>query len=170
MKNIVLIGFMGAGKSSVGRALSEALHMQYISTDDIIEEQEKMKIVEIFKTKGEKYFREREKEVIKEVSNMKGCIIATGGGSVLNWENVEHLKKGGEIFFLKAKPEVIYERIKDDKGRPLLNVADPISTIKRILKARIALYRKAADYTIDTSALSIDEVVEKIKNKEGGKR
>lgn len=167
--NIVLIGFMGSGKSSVGMELSKALNMQYISTDDIIEKKEGMKIKEIFKIKGENYFREKEKEVIKEVSDVKGCVIATGGGIVLHWENVEHLKKGGKIFFLKAKPSVIYERIKGDKGRPLLNVANPLSAIRRILKTRMPLYRKAADYTIDTSAISIEEVVEKIK-KEVGKR
>lgn len=165
-KNIVLIGFMGSGKSSVGMALSKDLNMQYISTDDIIEEQERMKIEEIFKTKGEKYFREKEKEVIKEVSHLKGCIIATGGGIVLNWENVENLKKGGKIFFLKAKPRVIYERIKEDRTRPLLNVPNPLSAIRRILKARMPLYMEAADYTIDTSAISIEEVVEKIKKEE----
>lgn len=165
--NIVLIGFMGSGKSSVGHYLAKILGMQYINTDDIIEQREGMKISEIFKKNGEKYFRKKEKEVIANVSNLKACVIATGGGIVLNWENVEALKKGGKIFFLKASPEVIYERIKDDKTRPLLNVDDPPSAIKRILKARMPLYRSAADYTIDTTRLSIDEVAEKIKNKKG---
>lgn len=163
-KNIVLIGFMGSGKSSVGKHLSQTLNMQYISCDDIIEEKEKMKISEIFKTKGEKYFREKEKEVIKDVSDLTGCVIATGGGIILNWENIEHLKRNGRIFFLKAKPSIIYERIKDDKGRPLLNVSRPLFAIKRILKARIPLYMEASDYTIDTSGFSIDEVAFKIKN------
>lgn len=168
--NIVLIGFMGSGKSSVGHYLAKILDMQYISTDDIIEEREKMKIGEIFKKKKEKYFREKEREVVAYVSNLKTCVIATGGGIVLNWENVEALKKNGKTFFLKASPEVIYERIKDDKTRPLLNVDDPLSAIKRILKARMPLYRKAADYTIDTTKLSIEDVAEKIKNKIGGKK
>jgi len=163
--NIVLIGFMGSGKSSVGLYLSENLNMKYISTDDIIEEREKMKISEIFKKYGEKYFREKEKEVVKEAAGLKNCVIATGGGIVLHWENIEALKKNGRIFFLKASPNVIYERIKDDKTRPLLNVARPIFAIKRILKKRMPLYKEAADYIIDTSRLSIEGVGEKIKDK-----
>ncbi|MEW6679572.1 MAG: shikimate kinase [bacterium] len=169
--NIVLIGFMGSGKSSVGAYLSKILNMQYISTDDMIEEREKMKIKKIFKEKGEKYFREKEKEVISEVSNFDGCVIATGGGIVLNWDNVENLRKNGTIFFLKTKGDVIYERIKGDKQRPLLSVDDPISAIRRILRARLALYKKAADYVIDTSALSITEVADRvIKKIKGGKK
>ncbi|MEW6103006.1 MAG: shikimate kinase [bacterium] len=169
--NIVLIGFMGSGKSSVGSCLSKILNMKYISTDDIIEEREKMKIRKIFKEKGEKYFREKEKEVISEVSNFDGCVIATGGGIVLNWDNVENLRKNGTLFFLKTKGNVIYERIKGDKQRPLLSVDDPISAIRRILKARLPLYKEAADWTIDTSSLSISEVADRvIKKIKGGKK
>ncbi len=165
IKNIILIGFMGSGKSTVGYTLSKTLNLKYVSTDDIIEEREKMKIGEIFKKYGEKYFREKEKEVINEVSNFSGCVIATGGGIVLNSENVENLKKGGKIFFLKTNYNVIYERIKNDKGRPLLQLDDPLSAIKRILKARLPLYKDAADYTINTSGLSIEEVVNNITKK-----
>ncbi|HAW49899.1 TPA: shikimate kinase [bacterium] len=162
--NIVLIGFMGSGKSSVGKYLASCLNLEYISSDDIIEEREKMKISDIFKKYGEKYFREREKEVIRDVSNRKNTVIATGGGIVLNWENVENLKKNGVTFFLRTSCGTIYNRIKDDKTRPLLDVEDPISTIRRILKVRMPLYKAASDYIIDTSRLSVEEVSEKIKN------
>ncbi|MCM8782440.1 MAG: shikimate kinase [Candidatus Omnitrophica bacterium] len=161
MKNIVLVGFMGSGKSAVGKRLSRQLKMKFVSTDDIIEEREKRPIREIFEKCGEPYFRNIEKEIVKEVSNFDNVVIAAGGGVVLDGENMSNLRKKGIIICLTATPEIIYERTKSDKHRPLLNVVNPVARIRQLLDYRAPFYAKA-DYQIDTSNKSIEEVAEEI--------
>ena len=162
MKNIIFVGFMGTGKTAIAKRLARRLKMKYISTDDIIEEKEKRAINEIFTKDGEPYFRRIEKEVVKEASSMKNVVIAAGGGVVLDNENIENLKANGVIICLNATPEDILERNKSYTHRPLLNVPDPLGKIRELLEKRAPYYGKA-DYEIDTSGKTLDEVLMEIK-------
>ena len=132
-KNIVLIGFMGCGKTSVGKRLSMALRREFVDMDDFIEKREQMTINEIFAQKGEAYFRSLEKELCSRYSVYGSKIIATGGGVVKNKENIENLKKGGIVFYLKSTPEHINENLKRDDTRPLLNTPDKLAKIKELM-------------------------------------
>lgn len=159
--NIVLTGFMGTGKSIVSRKLAKRLGMSYLDTDELIKEKEGIKISAIFQEKGEKYFRQLETQVIKEVSSLDNHVISSGGGVVLREENVTALKKNGFIICLSANPEVILQRTVNNRDRPLLEVDDQKKRIKELLKIRKPFYDKA-DFNIDTSSLSSEEVVERI--------
>jgi len=159
--NIILIGFMGTGKSVVGRKLAERLSMGYLGTDELIEEREKRKIFQIFQERGEEYFRKVESRVIKEVCLRDNCVIATGGGVVLKEENMKALKKNGLIICLSANPETIWQRTASDERRPLLKCQNPKERIRNLLKVRKPYYQKA-DFIIDTSSLTDEEVVEEI--------
>ncbi|MDI6654264.1 MAG: shikimate kinase [Candidatus Hydrothermarchaeota archaeon] len=166
MKNIVLTGFMGAGKSSVGRRLAEKLGMGVVDTDDLIERSAGMKISEIFAKHGELHFRELEKKAVAEVSKLENHVIITGGGVVLKEENMKNLRKNGIIVYLHAMPEVLYERVKNEIHRPLLQVKEPIKKIKELLEFRAPFYADN-DFMIDASELTVEEVVEEILKKLG---
>ena len=162
MKNIVLVGFMGTGKTAVAKRLAHELKMKYIATDDIIEKREKKPVNDIFANDGEPYFRKVEKEVVENVSSMSGVVVATGGGVVLDNENMENLRKNGVVISLNATPEEILERTKSYAHRPLLNVPDPLGKIKELLKERAPYYEKA-DYQVDTSGKALKGIVEEVK-------
>ncbi len=163
-KNIALIGFMGSGKSMIARELGIRLKAQVVATDDLAEAREGKSIHEIFKSKGEAYFRDLETAIIKEVSLRQGIIIDCGGGVVLRKENLKFLKTNGIVFYLEATPEVIYERIKNEKHRPLLKAPDPLGCIKELYQQRLPLYNQA-DYTIDANDASIEGPVVEILKK-----
>jgi shikimate kinase len=160
--NIILIGFMGAGKSAVGHKLANELKMDYLDCDELIEKTEKTSINEIFEKKGEKYFRDLETEVIKTLADFDNFVIATGGGMVLREENVKLLKQIGPLILLWADSGVVYQRIKEQTHRPLLKVADPRAEIKKILDYRAPIYNKVADLKVDTSKLNVEESVREI--------
>lgn len=159
--NIILTGFMGTGKSIVSRKLAKRLGMSYLDTDELIEKREGIKISAIFQEKGEEYFRQLETQVIKEVASLDNHVISSGGGVVLREENMTALKKNGFIICLSASPEVILQRTANNRNRPLLEVNDQKKRIKELLKIRKPFYDKA-DFTIDTSNLSSEEIVERI--------
>jgi shikimate kinase len=161
MKNIVLVGFMGTGKTAVGRLLSTALGMEYISTDDLIEEKAGKKIAQIFTDEGEPVFRVMEHDISKELGDRDGLIIDTGGGLVLNSLNTFELRKNGCLVCLWASPEVIYDRVKKHSHRPLLNVPNPLKEITALLDIRKPFY-EASDYFVNTDNMSLEEVVEAI--------
>ena len=161
MKNIVLIGFMGTGKTTIATQLANRLSMRYVSTDSLIEKREKRTINEIFTKKGEDYFRDVESAVIREVSGMEGLVIDTGGGVVMREENMANLKATGIVICLTADESVIMERTKKYKHRPLLNVEDPKLKIRQLLAKRAPFYAKAP-HCIDTGMLTIRQVVEEI--------
>lgn len=150
--NIVLIGFMGTGKSSVGKLVASRLGFDFADTDSLIEEQEGMQIKEIFKLKGESCFREIEAAVVSGVSACDRCVIATGGGVVLREENTDNLRKNGVIICLTANPQIILERTGSQSTRPLLEVSDPSAAIEQKLKERAGLYK--GDLLLDTSEIS----------------
>ncbi|MBF0570240.1 MAG: shikimate kinase [Candidatus Omnitrophica bacterium] len=162
-KNIVLVGFMGSGKSMIARRLAKQLKVQLVLTDALIEAKAAKSIDAIFTDHGEPYFRDLEAQVIKEVSLRRGVIIDCGGGAVLRKENLQHLKTNGIVFFLQAAPEVIYQRIKNEKHRPLLKVPDPLGSIRQMYQQRLPLYNQA-DHVIDANDASIEgPVVEILK-------
>ncbi|MGB9613121.1 MAG: shikimate kinase [Candidatus Margulisiibacteriota bacterium] len=157
--NIVLIGFMGVGKSEVGQRLARELAMNFLDTDELIEKTEGRSINEIFKTEGEEYFRNLETEVLETLQDYDNFVLSTGGGMVLREENVSLLKNLGPLILLWADPEVVYERIKEQTHRPLLNVPDPKEEIKKILDFRSPIYNRVADFKVDTSFKTAEEVV-----------
>ena len=162
-KNIVLIGFMGSGKSKIARELAERLKVEVVATDALAELREGQTIHGIFKSKGEAYFRNLESEIIKEVSLHRGIIIDCGGGVVLQKENLKLLKTNGIVFYLQATPEAIYQRIKHESHRPLLKGPDPLGCIKELYNQRLPLYNQA-DHIIDANDASIEgPVVEILK-------
>ncbi|MCM8778589.1 MAG: shikimate kinase [Candidatus Omnitrophica bacterium] len=161
MRNIVLVGFMGTGKTTVAKELAQRLKREYVSLDELIEKVEKKPITQIFAESGEDYFRALESRVIKEVSAKENLIIDAGGGAMLRRENIENFKKKGILICLKAKPEVILERTKGYKHRPLLNVSNPQKQIEKLLWIREPYYAQA-DHFIDTSQLSVEEIVGEI--------
>lgn len=164
MRNIVLVGFMGTGKTVVGKLLAKKLGREFLELDEIIEEKEECSIKEIFEKKGEPYFRKLEKEAVKEVSQKKAVIISTGGGAIVDEENFENLKRNGILVCLEASPDVILTRTKGLKSRPLINVSDPKKKIEELLEKRKPFYKKA-DSCINTDSLSVEQVVEKIQKK-----
>lgn len=161
MKNIVLIGLMGAGKSSVGKKLSQLSDYDFVDTDDLIEKKLGLTISEIFAQRGESFFRELEASVILDLSSQEKLIISTGGGSLQNPLNLENLKQNGFLVYLKTTPESLYGRIKNEKHRPLLCNDNPLATLKELLIKREEQYLQA-DFTIDTTDKDIDEITNEI--------
>jgi shikimate kinase len=161
-KNIVLIGFMGAGKTETGKLLAKKLKMTYIDTDDIIEKEQGMTINEIFAKKGEESFRDMETRLLDELAGHEGHVISTGGGIILRPGNVKKMKSLGVLVLLWADPDTVYERVKGAGTRPLLNVADPKGKIREILEVREPIYKGVADLEVDTSRVSPEEASCKI--------
>ncbi len=159
--NIVLTGFMGTGKTVIGKLLAEKLSWEYIDTDELIEKKENMKISDIFAKKGEPYFRKIETEIIKEVSKKDKCVISTGGGVVLKDENMATLEKNGIIINLYASPDKIFERTSKDKSRPLLNKDNPKEEIMKLLNFRAPYYDRC-HFKINTDDSDIERNVGKI--------
>jgi shikimate kinase len=160
--NIVIIGFMGTGKSTVAKLLAQELKLPYVETDLCIEAKEQTSISDIFQTKGEAYFREVETAVIREVSQRKGVIISTGGGAVLKQENINFFKKIGTLFCLTANADEIYQRLAKDTTRPLLQTSNPREKIKDLLELRQPFYAKA-DHQIETTGIAPEQIVQTIK-------
>jgi shikimate kinase len=161
--NIILIGFMGAGKSAVGHRLASELGMDYLDCDELIEKSAGMSISEIFAQKGEERFRELETAALKTLQDYDDFVISTGGGMVLREENVRLLKEIGPLVLLWAEPDVVYQRVKQETHRPLLKVADPKAEIKKILAKRRPVYERVADHLVNTSMMSIEQATEEIK-------
>ncbi len=159
---MVLTGFMGVGKNAIGKRLAQELNLEFVDTDDIIEKEEGITITQIFKKFGEKHFRKLEKEVIRKVAQGKDQVISTGGGVVLDRENISNLKKNGVIICLWASSEVIKERTEKETHRPLLEGVNAEKKIKELLNYRKPFYKKSADYIVDTSHSTVEKIVEKI--------
>jgi shikimate kinase len=170
MKNIVLTGFMGTGKTEVGRELAHLRGMKLIDVDTEIENAEMMTINDIFRQFGEERFREIETEMIDKIAREENVVISTGGGAVLKQENMDALKKTGIVICLMATPETILIRTSRTGERPLLQVENPLLTINDLLNFRKPFYEKA-DIVIDTedkTPLQIaEEIIEKIRISKG---
>lgn len=163
-KNIVLIGLMGSGKSSIGRTIAKALNRRFIDTDRYIERKFGKTIPEIFNEEGEESFRKIERETIKKISQYIGIVIATGGGTIKDPENFKCLKQSGWIIALFASPETLYKRIEGKRIRPLLlDKDDPIKELDDIYKNRKGMYAQA-DFQINTENKEINQIADEIIN------
>ncbi|HBQ86788.1 MAG TPA: shikimate kinase [Syntrophomonas sp.] len=161
-KNIVLIGFMGTGKSSAGYRLAQKLKREFIDTDREIERITGMPISQLFKLHGEIRFRSEEELVAKKLQTRTNMVIATGGGIILNPNNIKYLKENGILICLDASPEDIFSRVSRKKGaRPLLRNHFSIEGIRKLIEDRESLY-SCADFRVDTSGREINEVVDDI--------
>ena len=167
--NIVLEGFMGSGKSTVSELLSEELMLELIDTDEVIEDTEGRTINEIFETEGEASFREMETDLLEAIDSdhWREFVISLGGGMPVKEENRELLRKIGKVVYLRAKPETIFERVKDDDKRPLLKTEDPLAKIEELLEKRAAFYEDVADMIIDTDGKTPSEITKEIIDKLG---
>jgi shikimate kinase len=160
--NFVLIGFMGVGKTSVGKRLASRLERPFIDTDAVIEEARSMTVREIFEKYGEGSFRETEKEVVARVSKLHRYIIAAGGGAVLDPVNVARLKERGLLIYLSLPLETICDRIGHDTTRPLFQKEKWRDTFETFFQDRENLYRTCSDFRVDRSRIGVEGTVDKI--------
>jgi shikimate kinase len=162
--NIVLIGLMGSGKTTLGRLLAEKTGFAFIDTDELIETSEGRSIKDIFDTDGEAAFRQLETKYLNQLSELSDCVISTGGGIVLSEENRKSLLDLGRVYWLNPTLEALSERLKSDKSRPLLQNQNITEILTDLLHKREALYRACADSIIDTSdATKIESIAHKIQ-------
>lgn len=161
LKNLVLVGFMGCGKSAISRRLGEKLNYPVLDTDDLIEKQEERTISEIFADEGEDYFRGLESRTLAAFieGTLKKHIVATGGGIVVTEGNADMLKHLGYVIWLDAKPDTVIKRVAESATRPLLQTEDPAETIRRLSAQRRPLYEEVANLRMETDGLSFDEIV-----------
>ncbi len=166
-KSIVLIGMMGAGKSSVGRSLQRRTQFALLDTDEIVASKFGLSIPEIFSKYGEQVFREAETQALREMAPDKQTVVVTGGGIVLCEDNLDFLKRLGVVVWLDGKEETLFERAARSGNRPLLQRGNPREVFAQILQARLPLYAKVANIRVDTSVLTDEEVAVAILSKLG---
>lgn len=162
-QNIYLVGLMGAGKSTVGKQLARRLRLNFYDSDRVIVEKTGVPIATIFEIEGEEGFRDRETQVLEELSQYSGCVIATGGGSLMRPENVEIIKQNGQLVYLRASAEKLYARIKHDKARPLMQTDNPLQTLRDLLSGREPTYLSASDIVIRTANQKVGVVLHRIE-------
>ena len=160
--NIFLIGFMGAGKSTIARSLVQKRNFPLIEMDERIVKEQGMPISEIFDRYGEEHFRDIESELVKTIGTLEPSVVSCGGGTVLRPENVENMKKSGKIVFLTATPQTIYERVKNSSDRPILNGHMNVPYIAELMEKRRPVYEGAAELTISTDGKSREEIADEI--------
>ena len=162
MNNIYLIGFMGSGKSAVCSCLHELTGMEVVEMDAILADNEKMTINDIFATKGEEYFRDKETELLTQLSDESRKAVSCGGGAILRPQNVSLMKESGKIILLSAKPETIYDRLKDSDDRPLLHGNMNVPFIAEMIEKRRPRYESAADFTVKVDGKNLDAICKEI--------
>ena len=160
--NIVLIGFMGVGKSTISEFLKTSFAMEVIEMDQIIAEREGMSIPDIFEVHGEQYFRDLETNLLIEMQSRKNVVISCGGGTPLRECNVVEMKKNGRVVLLTASPETIFDRVKDSHDRPVIENNKNVPFIADLMEKRRAKYEAAADIIINTDGKSLIEVCEEL--------
>jgi shikimate kinase len=161
--NVFLIGPMGAGKTTIGRQLASSLGLTFQDSDQVIQQRTGVDIPTIFEFEGEAGFRQRESQVIDELTRSQDLVLATGGGVVLAAENRRHLSARGLVVYLYCSPEQQYERTARDRGRPLLQTADPLGRLSELMAVRDPLYRQVADFVVSTERRSAAAVVRDIR-------
>lgn len=160
VQNIILIGFMGCGKSTIGRELKRMLGFQWIDTDAEIESRAQCKISQIFAEQGEQGFRDQESAVLQDLQQKRlmSTVVSTGGGAILRPENRDILRQLGYVVWLKANAETIYSRTKKNRSRPILQTENPQQMIADLLEVRTPLYRECAHLVIDVAGLNRTEI------------
>ena len=162
--NIILVGLMGAGKSTIGRSLAKKLNKEFFDSDRVIEERTGVDIATIFEIEGEQGFRDREAQVIEELCQMNGIVLATGGGSILREENRKNMKRFGLVVYLCTSAELLYSRIRYDKSRPLMQTANPLDTLKKLLQNREPFYNEVSNLIITTGKQKAAVIVKRIES------
>lgn len=160
--NIFLVGMMGAGKTTLGKALAHRMGHEFIDTDRILVERTGVPVATIFEIEGEVGFRKRESAVLAEIAGREGYVVATGGGVVLDEENRRVMRGSGTVVYLRARLENLWERTRHDTTRPLLSTADPRGTLQALLEEREPLYRDAAHVIVDTGSQSSSTLVTRV--------
>lgn len=163
--NIVLIGFMGAGKSTVSECLKDIYGMDVVEMDQVIAEREGMSIPDIFESRGEEYFRNLETELLKELQSRKNTVISCGGGAAMREENVIEMKRNGCVVLLTVTPETVYERVKDSEDRPVLNGNKNVGYITKLMEMRREKYEAAADVTVATDGKTVQDICREMVKK-----
>jgi shikimate kinase len=160
--NLYLLGFMGTGKTSIGDLLARKTKKYFVDMDILIEDQQKKTISKIFEQNGEGAFREIEKKLLNKLSKEKDLIVGTGGGIIIDQDNVDIMKSTGTRILLTASPQTIFKRLESDTTRPLLKKGNKLENIEKILSDRASKYEQAADIVVDTDSKSVQEIVEGI--------
>jgi shikimate kinase len=160
--SLYLVGMMGAGKSTVGRLLARRLKLRFFDCDHEIERRCGVKIPLVFEIEGEAGFRAREAETVAELSELPGIVLATGGGAVLLEENRRRLAARGTVIYLRARPEDLYSRVRNDRNRPLLATADPLRRLRELHAERDPLYASIADVVIDTGKQTVQALAREL--------
>jgi shikimate kinase len=163
--NIYLVGMMGAGKSTVGRMLARRLRLRFYDSDIEIERRCGVKIPVIFEIEAEAGFRARETQVLGELTELQGIVLATGGGAVLEAENRRRLAASGNVVYLRATPEDLYDRVRHDRNRPLLATPDPLARLREIYLERDCLYQEIADLIVDTGVQGVQALARELLEK-----
>lgn len=163
--NIMLIGFMGCGKSTVAAELTKRLSLEQIEMDALIAKEAGMSIPDIFATYGEEYFRKLETDMLRKFRDLKPVVVSCGGGVVLRDENIEIMKGQGRIVWLTATPQTVYERVKDSTDRPVLNGNMNVAYIGELMEKRREQYQAAADILVATDGKTVEEICDEILEK-----
>jgi shikimate kinase len=164
-KNIILVGLMGAGKSTVGRYLAKRMKREFYDTDTVIVERTGVSIPMIFEIEGEQGFRDREECVIKELSKEQGMILATGGGSVIRRINRQRLAAAGTVVYLRGSADLLFSRISHDTNRPLMQTDNPLKTLRDLLNERDPMYMEVADLVVSTGRQKIAPFLKQVERK-----
>jgi shikimate kinase len=165
--NLYLVGMMGAGKTTVGRLLARRLKLRFVDSDHEIEKRCGVKVPLIFDIEGEAGFRARETQTLAELAALEGIVLATGGGAVLAAENRRRLAERGTVIYLRARPEDLYERVRQDRNRPLLATSDPLARLHELFVQRDPLYREIADVVVDTGRQTVQSLARTLADQLG---
>jgi 3-dehydroquinate synthase len=160
--NIFLVGLMGSGKTTMGRALAKRLNLRFVDADHELESRTGASITRIFEIEGEASFRQREADVISDLTQQQGIVLATGGGAILNQESRRSLRERGTVVYLRASVGSLVQRTSHDRQRPLLQTADPRARIEELMRQRAPLYEEVAHITVETGRPNVKSVVQNI--------
>lgn len=160
--SIVLIGLMGAGKTTIGAALSKRLGKSFVDVDHELESRTGVSVATIFEVEGEAHFRDRETATLRELADRQNMVLSTGGGAVIRPENREILRSIGTVIYLHAPPEVSYQRLRRSRDRPLLKTADPLARLQTLYRDRDPMYRETAHFVIESDREHCAQVVQAV--------
>ncbi len=166
-RNVYLVGLMGAGKTTIGKALARRLAYHFVDTDHEVEARTGVGLPTIFEIEGEDGFRKREAQVIAELADLDAQVVATGGGAVLRPENRQNLRASGLVIYLDVPLPTLHERTRHDKKRPLLQVSDPRQKLRELHTQRDPLYREVADLVVSGSRITVQSVLNLLIKKVG---